>query len=329
MGCRAYLIIALIAAAAAATAAQVPPDLSLAPVLARMGAYISSYGEKAALVVAIEEYTQTVMFEGAAVPTQPRRLVAEFAIVKTSDGAGWVGFRDVVEVNGTAIADRRDRLMSLFTSTATADATELQRIANESSRFNVGPISRNFNVPTAAMFFFLPDNLARFAFTRKGTRKINGVETWEVAFKETRTPTLVMTAAGVDVPVSGTLWVKPDDGTVVRTRLQLKNFADQMTSPVQNAPSQRPAINPSAPQGRRDAAVATMYWDKIESSADIEVTYRPQPVLGLWLPSEMAEFYSGPITLKVTPSVGRSTTRAKYSDFKQFGTAAALVVPKQ
>lgn len=323
------MIIALIVAVAAAASAQVPADPSLPPVLARMGTYISSYGEKAALVVAIEEYTQTVMFEGAAVPTPPRRLVAEFAIVKTNDGSGWAGFRDVVEVNGTPVSDRRDRLLSLFTANATADATELQRIARESSRFNVGPIARNFNVPTSAMFFFVPDNLARFAFTRKGSKKINGVETWEIAFKEARTPTLVMTSAGVDVPLSGTLWVKPDDGTVVRTRLQLKNFADQMTSPVQTSPSQRAPLNPSAPQGRRDAAVPTMYWDKIESSADIEVTYRPHPVLGLWLPSEMAEFYSGPITLKITPSVGRSTTRAKYSDFKQFGSAAAIVVPKQ
>lgn len=328
MGYRVRLIIALLAGMATAASAQTPGDPQLEPVLARMGAYISGYAEKAALVVAIEEYTQTVMLDGAAVPVQPRRLVAEFAIVKTGDGSGWVGFRDVVEVNGRALVDRRDRLMSLFSATGMADATELQRIANESSRFNVGPVSRNFNVPTSAMFFFLPDNLARFAFTRKGTKKINGLETWEITFKETRTPTLIMTSAGVDVPVSGTLWVKPDDGTVVRTRLQLKNFADQMTSPVQTAPGQRPAINPSAPQGRRDAAVPTMYWDKIESAADIEVTYRLHPDLGLWLPSEMAEHYNGPITLTITPSVGRSTTRAKYSDFKQFGTAATLAVPK-
>lgn len=326
---RLQLIIAFIAAAATAATAQVPPDSSLAPVLARMGAYISSYGEKAALVVAIEEYTQTVMFEGAAAPTPPRRLIAEFAIVKAGDGSGWVGFRDVVEVNGTAIADRRDRLMSLFTATSTADATELQRIADESSRFNVGPVSRNFNVPTSAMFFFLPANLQRFEFTRKGTKKIDGVETWEIAFKEVRSPTLIMTRAGVDVPITGSLWVRPEDGTVVRTRLRMSNFADQMTSPVQTAPAQRAQGDPTRPQGRRDPVVPSLDWQKIVSSADIEVTYRPHPVLGLWLPSEMAELYSGPITLRVTPSVGRATTRAKYSDFKQFGSAATIVAPKQ
>lgn len=322
---RAHLSIALMAGLATVASAQMPGDPQLEPVLARMGTYISGYAEKAALVVAVEEYTQTVMLDGAAVPLQPRRLIAEFAIVKTGDGSGWVGFRDVVEVNGRALADRRDRLMSLFTATGTADATELQRIADESSRFNVGPVSRNFNVPTSAMFFFLPDNLARFAFTRKGTKKINGVETWEIAVKEAQSPTLIMTRAGVDVPITGTLWIKPDDGTVVRTRLQLKNFADQMTSPVQTAP---PEVAEFHPKARRQTQLPTLAWDKIESAADIEVTYRPHPELGLWLPSEMAEFYNGPITLTTTPSVGRSTTRAKYSEYKQFGTAASLAVPK-
>ncbi len=329
MSCRAVLVAMLLTGVMDAAFAQVPVDPALEPVLVRMGAYIAAYGEKAALVVAVERYTQTVMFEGAPAPTQPRRLVAEFAIVKTSDGSGWVGFRDVVEVNGKALSDRRDRLVSLFTATGAVDGDEVAGIANESSRFNAGPVSRNFNVPTTAMFFFLPENLDRFQFTRKATKKIDGVDTLEIVFKETRSPTLIMTRAGVDVPVSGAVWVKPDDGTVVRTRLRMSNFADQMTSPVQSAPAERPEIDPTRPQGRRRAAIPTMYWQKIESSADIEVTYRRIADAGIWLPSVMEEMYNGPITLTVNPSVGRSTTRATYSDFRQFATAAALVVPKQ
>jgi len=323
---RAVLVVTLVTGVIGAAFAQSPTDPALEPVLAQMGAYISAYGEKAALIVAVEKYTQTVMFEGAPAPAQPRRLVAEFAIVKTS--SGWVGFRDVVEVDGKPLSDRRDRLVSLFTSTANTDANEVTRIANESARFNAGPVSRNFNVPTTAMFFFLPEHLPRFEFSRKGSKKIDGVDTVEIAFKETRTPTFIMTRAGADVPVSGTLWVKPDDGTVVRTRLRMNNFADQMTSPVQSAPAQRPEMDPSRPQGRRSAAVPAMYWQKVESSADIEVTYRRSQEVGVWLPAVMEELYNGPITLTVNPSVGRSTTRATYSDFKQFATAGTLVVPK-
>jgi len=45
-----------------------------------------------------------------------RDLVAELALVKTSDTIGWVGFRDVVSVDGKPIQDRQDRLMALFRS---------------------------------------------------------------------------------------------------------------------------------------------------------------------------------------------------------------------
>ena len=36
------------------------------------------------------------------------KLLAEFALFKTNDATGWVGFRDVIEVDGKPIPDRRD-----------------------------------------------------------------------------------------------------------------------------------------------------------------------------------------------------------------------------
>lgn len=326
---RVFVAAALAAGCVIAGHAQPAADPALEPVLEKMGAYISAYGEKASLIVAVEKYTQTVMFEGAPAPTRPRRLVAEFAIVKTSDGSGWVGFRDVVEVDGQELSDRRNRLVSLFTSKASTDVNEVTRIANESARFNAGPVSRNFNVPTTAMFFFLPEHLPRFEFTRKGTKRIDGLNTVEIAFKETRSPTFIMTRAGIDVPISGALWVIADDGTIVRTRLRMNNFADQMTSPVQTVPAQRVEGDPSRPGTGRKALLPELDWKRIDSSADIEVTYKRIPQVGLWLPSVMEENYSGPITIAVNPSVGRSMTRATYSDFKQFATTGTLVVPKQ
>src|SRR4029079_4179436 len=130
-----------------------------------------------------------------------------------------------------------------------ADSSQVTRLANESARYNVGPISRNFNVPTSALFFFQPANLSRFTFTRKGTKKIEGVTAWEIEFKETKSPTLIMTRGGKDVPVEGTLWVDPEEGTVVQTRIKMRNFADQMTTPVQNAPQSRPGVSATTPTG--------------------------------------------------------------------------------
>ena len=242
-----YLIrvMALAVVCATIVTAQEPGAESI---MARVGAYAAAYGDRSSLVVAVETYTQTVTIEGAADVMRPIKLLAEFAIVKL-EGGGWTGFRDVIEVNGKPVRDRRDRLLALLTSPS-ATMSEAARIANESARFNVGPISRNFNTPTAALFFFLPHHLDRFAFTRKGVKTIDDVRTEEIAFKEQRSPTLIMTRAGKDVPVEGSLWVNPDDGTVVRTRMRMERFADATSAPEQSAPSQDRRIIP----GRTTAA---------------------------------------------------------------------------
>jgi hypothetical protein len=112
---------------------------------------------------------------------------------------GWSGFRDVIEVDGRRIGDRRNRLQALFTE-GSPDAREARRIADESARFNLGPARRNFNEPTATLFFMMPSTQSRFVFSRKGEVSIDGVHVWEIAFKETRRPTLIRTTDGRDVP---------------------------------------------------------------------------------------------------------------------------------
>jgi len=311
-------MVALTVVLAASLSAQEP---TLEQVLERVGKYVASYGEKAAVVVASEKYSQTVLVDGADMG-RPKDLKAEFAIVRVAGGA-WTGYRDVIEYEGKPVQDRKDRLVSLVTNTQ-GDASELIRIANESARFNIGPISRNFNVPTAAMFFFLPEEHARFTFTRKGAKKIEGIDTWEIEFRETKLPSLIMTRAGKNVPIEGTLHVKPDDGTVVRTRFKMRNFADVDASPEQQAPQQRPPTNPSGQSGIV-APIRPVEAIKMESEADIEVTFAKPAGLDLWFPASMVELYQGPIKVKVTPVMARATTRAKYSDFRQFGAAAKIV----
>jgi hypothetical protein len=320
-------VIALTVVLASSVTSAQKSEPTLEQVMERVGQYVASYGEKAAVVVASEKYSQSVLVEGADMG-RPRELKAEFAIVRVAGGA-WTGYRDVIEVEGQPVQDRKDRLVSLVTN-AEGDASELIRIANEGARFNIGPVSRNFNVPTAAMFFFLPSEHARFTFTRKGSRKIEGIDTWEIEFRETKRPTLVMTRAGQDVPIEGTLHVKPDDGTVVRTRFKMRNFADIDAAPEQQAPAQRAPDNPASNNGGREAInrslpTPSISSSKMESEADIEVTFAKPPGIDLWFPATMVELYQGPIKVKVTPVMARATTRAKYSDFRQFNTSIKIV----
>jgi hypothetical protein len=301
-------------------------ESQLDPLLLKLGQYVASYGEKTSALVAIEKYTQTVTTaEGAVI--RPRQLVAEFAIIKT-DG-GWVGYRDVVRVNNQTVTERRDRLLTLLTSPS-ADTSEFSRIANESARYNIGPVETNLNVPTTTLFFFRPVNLHRFVFTRNRTARIEGVETVEFDFKETAVPTLVMKRDGTNVPVEGTLWIAAD-GAVVRSRLRLRGFADTATTKLQAPPQTRPAVNPNIPTGGRPRSSLEDPIDlrEITSAADIDVIYALHAGLGLWLPSKMSERYEGAIKLPSRAAFqGVSTTRASYSEYKQFGTGARILIPK-
>lgn len=293
---------------------------SLDDVLRRMSAYAAGYGERAAVIVAVEKYTQRF---GTG---RPLELVAEFAIVKTS--AGWVGYRDVTAVGGKKVTDGRDRLLKILADPS-ADSQALKRLSDESARYNIGPISRNFNVPTSVLMLFHPVNLARFSFKPDGTERIDGHETWKIAFRETQTPTFTMTRAGADVPMSGTLWVVPADGAVVRTQMTLRNFADATTSVQMGTPVNRPSDfgAPNKPGGRGEVAYGGLRT--IESMAEFLVNYRWHQAFAMWLPETMTERYESPFR----PSGGdpfraSASATANYSAFKKFETGAKIIIPQ-
>lgn len=343
-------------------------DPMLSELMHNVAAYVATYGEQMSAVVGIEKYTQYIN-PSAGTSIRPRQLLAEFALVKSGGLIPWTGYRDVIEVNGEPIRDRRDRIVKILADSADP-ITEASRLTAESARFNIGPVSRNFNLPTTALFFFHASNLSRFTFTRKGSKQIEGVETLEIGFRETRRPTLISRRDGTDVPSQGTLWVLPEDGTIVRTRLQLKGFADSVAmgdsrperlppppipQPTQTSPPPPPPPasggKPPGPSGsgatsgtrestagdanaaglrNRFAGIPDFALTKLESSANIDVTYRRDAKLGMWLPARMNEEYQGAIPrINNPPILGTARSTATYSDYKRFGTSAAVISPKK
>ena len=293
-------------------AAPMPPVRIADPVIddamQKAAAYVGSYGEKMSGVVAVEKYVQT-MNPGSGPPIRPRQIVAEFALVKTSGAVPWIGYRDVIEVNGKQIQDRHDRILRILTE-STNPLEEAARLTAESARYNMGPVSRNFNVPTTALFFFHESNLGRFVFTRKGTTRIDGTEVLEIEFKEAAHPTLISTRGGKDVPAEGSLWVIPSDGTIVKTRLQLKGFTELMAN--------------------AGGGFVEFSRPDLQSTADIEVTYKRDEKSGAWLPASMAEEYQGQIPWAGRqPITGLVRSRATYSDYKQFGTSSTVIGVKK
>jgi hypothetical protein len=254
---------------------------SVKGLMRQVAAYVDAYGEHASIVVATEQYTQnarsrTPRTDGQAV----RRLTAEFALVKLGSLGQWLGFRDVVEVDGRAVSDRQDRLVRILTESA-GGYDDARRLSDESARFNIGGIVRSFNVPTATLFFFRAEHLDRFHFSAAGD-SADGIR--EIAFRETSRPTLIRTPEGRSVPSQGSVWVNPADGTIVRTQLNVTDFVPPGT-------------------GRK-------------GHGRVEVSYRPVPAFGMWLPAAMDEDFE-------VRGDGESETisgRALYSNYRQFQT---------
>jgi hypothetical protein len=224
---------------------------SLKDVVRRMAAYVDAYGEKASIVVGTERYQQTMTDSRGGL--RERAIVADFAIVKAEANHTWIGFRDVIEVDGRRLADRENRLIDVLTSSS-GSIDEARRISDESSRFNIGGLLRNFNVPTSVLFFFTRDKIGRFKFSRKGDYK---EDVWEIQFREVDRPTLIRTPEGVSVPSEGTIRVNPLDGTVLRTQLR----------------------------------VAPPYDGSVRGIAQIDVRFERVEHMAMWLPARMDETY--------------------------------------
>jgi len=226
---------------------------SLEALLQRAGAYVAAYERDIPAIVAEEDYTQRFIVEPS---TEVRRLRSDLLRVR-DEVAGWVGFRDVFEIDGRPVRDRTDRLAKLFLEPHPDARLQAQRIAEESARFNLAQQApRTINTPLLALQFIRPQNQRRSTFTDGGTKIVRGSEIQIVKFQEQAVPRLVRTPDGA--AARGRLWIDAASGRIIETELFLNT-------------------------GQRLRSV----------SALIRVVYAEEPRLHLWLPVSMDETYQG------------------------------------
>jgi hypothetical protein len=225
--------------------AAVPPSPACADtraVVERAVEYVTQFGQALGSVVATEEYRQEVL--GLAEPeryapppitisqgiqVQPaapmtaqtglrQTLRSSFLFVQLPDEQGWVGFRDVLEVNGKRVgADAKSR--TPLDKPGESSLDRWRRLSEESARYNIGSIMRTLNVPTFALLVLHPENQARFSFTPAGHDRPAEKAACDVAFQETASPTIVRTGVGADMRSSGTFRLDAATGRVLRSEL--------------------------------------------------------------------------------------------------------------
>jgi VWFA-related protein len=246
-------------------------------VVAKAGTYATTYESELSGLVAEERYVQrsfkwqrltvtstvpaqrgrtttTTEETGEWVPDAVRELKSDYLLVKAPGGDRWLPFRDVFDVDGKKVREREERLQKLFLEAPATAAERAREIMAESARYNIGFVERNVNLPTLALRFLSPDNRGRALFRKQGEREVAGTRTWELAFSERGSPTVVRDA-NRDIPAEGAFWIDPAEGRVVRSTMRLK---------VEGV------------------------------AIEITVTYRQDARAGrTWVPSEMRETYLG------------------------------------
>jgi hypothetical protein len=215
---RAVIWLALVDVAwAGAPRVRAPRDRD---VLARAGAVVRQYQEELPHLVATETTVQRAEPSlGGVVEAPERHLVAEFGWVAAARAPDLIGVRDVIEVDGRRLTTERNRLQLLLHSEAPATIADAERLLDESARYNLGEGSRNFNLPTVALFFLHPQTQARFKWSRTNAAT---EPVWVVDFKERERPTIIRSGTGAAVFSSGRVLIEVETGTVVRTELHVR-----------------------------------------------------------------------------------------------------------
>ena len=209
------LACALLVAPVLIDARQAPG--SLHEQLQQVGRYVHDYERAFAAIVAQEKYLQRSRVADGTETT--RELASEVALVRADDE--WMVFRDVYEVDGRPVRDRDGRLADLFLQGSRDALPRASRIADESARYNLGPIPRTLNTPTQVLRYLRPETQSRSSFKLDGRSSSTAGDLVVISFTERRKPRLIYTRD--DAPASGRVWVEPESGAIVRTELRLSS----------------------------------------------------------------------------------------------------------
>src|SRR5687768_327517 len=231
--------------------------------------YVMNYEQQFALLVSEEHYVQELqrppnpgdnlsrsnpgggMRAGGAMNIQT--IKSDFLLVQLGmDGEGWMPFRDAFEVKGKKLRNRDERMLKLFLENDKLAFEKAARFNEASTKHHVGNVARTINIPTLGMMLLHPRVNERFEFTDGGEETINGRILRKAVYREAARPTLIKTTRGRDLALTGTIWIDPFNGTVMKTEL---NAAD-------------PAVR-----------------------CQVTVTFRRDEALELWVPDRMDEYY--------------------------------------
>jgi hypothetical protein len=218
----------LVALAVASSSVAIAVGDAKAPnvrtVAERASRWVEQFERDFIAVVADEQYDQFAS-DGAGTDRSHRQIQSELLFLRPETGENWAAVRNVLSYADdgeapVAVPNSRERLTRALAAGRANGRTALRRLADESARFNIGDMARNFNTPTFALQFLDNAHRDRFRFRLEGAEQLLGDEVWRLSYKEREHPTIVQ-ANFSDTELAGSIWTRASDGAVVRTHVQL------------------------------------------------------------------------------------------------------------
>lgn len=266
------------------------PGSGFHTVLSSAMRYVMNYEQQFALLVSEEHYVQELqrppnpgdnlsrgnpgggMRAGGAMNIQ--HIKSDFVLVQLGmDGEGWLPFRDAYEVKGKKLRNREERLLKLFLDNDKSAFEKAARLNDASTKHHIGNVARTINIPTLGMMLLHPRVNERFEFSDGGEETIAGRVLRKVAYREAARPTLIKTTRGRDLALTGSIWIDPFTGAVVKTEM---NAAD-------------PAVR-----------------------CQVIVTFRRDEGLEMWVPDKMEEYYKAALAIDDILATATYTNVRKY-----------------
>ncbi len=255
---RAGSIALVVLLAPARVSAQEP---TLQDLLARATEYVVAFQKQLSGIVAEETYSQDIRNDpSASTYLRHRRLRSDLLLVRTVGADRYVEFRDVFEVDGQGVRDRDERLTKLFLDPPLGAASQLERVAQESARYNIGNFTRTMNTPLLPVSFLLPAYQSRFSLEKGGSSGDVSI----VRFRERERPTLIRTPRGEDLISRGRYWITNATGAITRTELVIEQGQFRATVDVNYR--LEPTLGFLVPADMRELCVARR--ERVEGHAE-------------------------------------------------------------
>ena len=207
----------------AAGPSQTAGQQDLLELLRKAAIYVQDYEKQFAQVIGNEVYVQDMKDEHGLGGAPRRRLDSEVFFTRLGEGTPWLIVRNILMVNGRRVAeDSQGAIERAFAAEEMDKLQRLKALREAGARYNVGMTSRNFSDPTLALLFLGEIYRDNFKFSLEGTESIGGQSTTKVKFDEVLSPTIIMGPAGVDLPITGRLFIDAS-GRILRSELLVGN----------------------------------------------------------------------------------------------------------